>query len=121
MKVLLVEDNESNMLVVRTVLEAKGHEVLWALEAEAGLVLAQENQPDLILMDIQLPTIDGLEATRRLKTDPTTARIPVVALTAYAMPSDKRAALEAGCIDYISKPFQLDPFVKLVESFQPEV
>jgi CheY-like chemotaxis protein len=102
--VLIVEDNLDNRTIYRTILEHFGYEVLEAGDGEAGVRMARERLPDLVLMDISIPLIDGHEATRMLKADPATARIPVIALTAHAMPEDRILAAEAGCDAYLAKP-----------------
>ena len=104
--ILIVEDNEANMRLARLLLVNAGHIVLWAADAESGLTMAREHQPALILMDIQLPGMDGLAATRLLKQDPDTAHIPVIALTAMAMKEDREKARLAGCDAYVSKPLR---------------
>jgi len=105
-KVLIIEDNPANMRLAVFLLESAGHSVLGATDAEAGLTLAREEHPDLILMDIQLPGIDGLEATRQLKADEATRAIPVIALTALAMKGDEERIRAAGCDGYIAKPIR---------------
>lgn len=105
-RILIVEDNPDNMLLMVLVLQSAGHTVLSAVDAEAGLTLAREEIPDLILMDIQLPGMDGLEATALLKRDDLTRAIPVVALTALAMKGDEERIRSAGCDGYIAKPMR---------------
>ena len=105
-KVLVVEDNAANMKLATLLLNKAGHTVLSAMDAEAGLALARAELPDLILMDIHLPGIDGLEATKLLKQDNATRAIPVIALTAMAMKDDKEHSLTAGCDAYIAKPIR---------------
>lgn len=102
--VLLVEDNEDNLIIYTTILRFGGYCVVQARDGQAALEAARTVAPDLILMDVSIPYVDGLEVTRRLKSDPATKRIPVIALTAHALPSDRDRALEAGCNGYISKP-----------------
>ena len=102
--ILIVEDNPANMTLAVFLLQSVGHTVLSATDAEAGLTLARDEQPDLILMDIQLPGMDGLQATVVLKGDPLTAGIPVIALTALAMKGDEARIRAAGCDGYIAKP-----------------
>ena len=108
--VLVVEDNPTNMKLAITLLEAAGHSVLTATDAEAGLTLARIEKPNLILMDIQLPGIDGLEATVQLKRDEATRAIPVIALTALAMKGDEERIRAAGCDGYIAKPMRYKEF-----------
>jgi two-component system cell cycle response regulator DivK len=103
-KILIVEDNPANMTLAIFLLESAGYCVVNATNAEAGLALARDEQPDLILMDIQLPGMDGLEATRLLKLDDATRAIPVIALTALAMKGDEQRIRAAGCDGYIAKP-----------------
>jgi CheY-like chemotaxis protein len=102
--VLLVEDNEDNLLIYSTILRHSGFTVLEARDGQAGIDTATSELPGLILMDVSIPLIDGLEATRRLKADPKTKHIPIIALTAHALASDQQKAIEAGCDAYISKP-----------------
>ena len=105
-RILIVEDNPANMTLAVFLLESAGHSVLSATDAEAGLTLARDKQPDLILMDIQLAGMDGLEATARLKRDAATRAIPVVAVTALAMKGDEERIRAAGCDAYIAKPIR---------------
>lgn len=116
-KILVIEDNALNLKLVRSLLMLEDYEVVEADNAETGIQLAKEQQPDLILMDIQLPGMDGLSATRELKADPDMTGIPVVALTAYAMLGDEQKALEAGCAGYISKPLDTKEFPELIARF----
>jgi two-component system cell cycle response regulator DivK len=113
-KVLIIEDNPTNMTLAIFLLKSVGHAVLSATDAEAGLALAREEQPDLILMDIQLPGMDGLEATALLKGDALTRAIPVIALTALAMKGDEERIRAAGCDGYIAKPMRYQEFLKTV-------
>ena len=107
-RILLVEDNEMNRDMLSRRLQRKGYEVLIALDGETGVQMAVSENPDLILMDMSLPTVDGWEATRRIKGLPETASIPVIALTAHVMTGDRDRALEAGCDDYDSKPVEFE-------------
>jgi CheY-like chemotaxis protein len=116
-RILVVEDNSVNLELVTDLLEANGFSVLPAATAEEGLRLARELGPDLILMDLSLPGIDGLAATRALKTDPVTCQVPVIALTAHAMRGDEAAALKAGCDGYLSKPIDTRTFPARVAGF----
>lgn len=102
--ILLVEDNEDNRIVYSTILEHAGHRVIEATDGEAGVALARSERPDLILMDVSIPLLDGWEATRILKADPETRHIPIVALTAHALEEDRAKAREVGCDGYIAKP-----------------
>jgi CheY-like chemotaxis protein len=115
--ILVVEDHELNMKLIRALLQTNQFRVLEAQNAEVGLQFAREEKPDLILMDIQLPGMDGLTATGILKQDPSTQKIPVVALTSYAMRGDKEKAKAAGCDDYITKPIDTRRFLGIVHSF----
>lgn len=113
-RILVVEDNVSNMALAVFLLQSAGHTVLTAVDAEAGLTLAREDHPDLILMDIQLPGMDGLEATQVLKADAATRAIPVIALTALAMKGDEERIRAAGCDGYIAKPLSYKSFLAVV-------
>ncbi|MGZ4390751.1 MAG: response regulator [Gaiellaceae bacterium] len=113
-QVLVVEDNEKNMKLFRDVLQASGFRLLEATIGEQAMELAAEHQPNLVLMDIQLPDIDGVEALGRLRADVRTASIPVVALTAQAMHGDRERFLDVGFVAYISKPVNILEFVKTV-------
>ena len=113
-KVLVVEDTPANMALAVFLLESAGYEVSSATNAEAGLALVREQMPDLVLMDIQLPGMDGLQATALLKMDPVTREIPVVALTALAMKGDAERILAAGCDGYIAKPLAYKEFLATV-------
>ena len=114
-KILLVEDNEMNRDMLSRRLARRGFEVLIAENGQSGVDLTVSERPDLILMDMSLPVMDGWEATRRLKADPNTSAIPIIALTAHAMASDREQALEAGCDDYDSKPVDLSRLVRKIE------
>lgn len=115
--ILVVEDNPLNMELVCDILEANGYAVIQASAADEGIKIAKENIPHLILMDIQLPGMDGLAATQILKNDIITRDIPVVALTAHAMKGDEQKAFEAGCSGYITKPIDTRELPKLVKTF----
>jgi len=115
-KVLIIEDNPANMTLATFLLQSAGHSVLAATDAETGLTLARSEQPDLVLMDIQLPGMDGLEATALLKKDDTTRDIPVVALTALAMKGDEARIRAAGCDGYIAKPLAYKEFLATISS-----
>jgi CheY-like chemotaxis protein len=115
--VLVIEDNELNMKLVRSLLQLDDFDVLEADNAEKGIRLMHANRPDLVLMDIQLPGMDGLAATRALKADPELKNIPVIALTGYAMEGDEEAALEAGCLDYITKPIDTRQFLAKISNY----
>ena len=115
-KILLVEDNEINRDMLSRRLVRRGHDVILAVDGESGLVMATGESPDLILMDMSLPILDGCEATRRLKANPSTCHIPVIALTAHAMSSDRDRAMEAGCDDYDTKPIELTRLLGKIEA-----
>lgn len=115
-KVLVVEDNQANMTLATFLLRSAGHTILEARDAEAGVALAGTDQPDLILMDIQLPGMDGLRATALLKADATTRDIPVIALTALAMKGDEERIRAAGCDGYISKPLSYKDFLATIST-----
>jgi two-component system, cell cycle response regulator DivK len=102
--ILIVEDNEDNLVIYSTILGHSGYRVLEARDGETGILMAQRDHPDLILMDVSIPLIDGWEATRRLKADPATADIPIIALTAHALESDRERATAVGCDGYLAKP-----------------
>ncbi len=112
--ILLIEDNATNMTLAVILLESVGHSVLKAVNAEVGIVMAREKQPDLILMDVQLPGMDGLQATGLLKSSDETRNIPVIALTALAMSGDEERIRAAGCDGYIAKPFRYKEFLASV-------
>jgi len=116
-RVFLIEDNASNRELVKMVLGGNGFQVESANDAADGLKRIRSEHFDLILMDIQLPGMDGLSATRMLKADPKTASIPVVALTAYAMKGDEQDALAAGCVGYITKPIEVATFVETLTQY----
>jgi two-component system cell cycle response regulator DivK len=116
-RVLVIEDNASNMTLATFLLKSVGHSVLSANDAEAGLTVARAERPDLILMDIQLPGMDGLQATAQLKADLATATIPVIALTALAMKGDEDRIRAAGCDGYIAKPMAYQHFLATVAMF----
>ncbi len=114
-KILLVEDNEMNRDMLSRRLERRGYQVVIAVDGQQGVDMAQAESPDLILMDMSLPVLDGWEATRRLKGEPKTRTIPVIALTAHAMAGDREKALEAGCDDYDTKPIELPRLLGKIE------
>jgi CheY-like chemotaxis protein len=114
-KILLVEDNEMNSDMLSRRLQRKGYRVVTAQDGKQGYLLAHSQAPDLILMDISLPAMDGWEVTRRLKADESTRQIPIIALTAHALVSDRQKAFEAGCDDYDTKPVE---FVRLSEKIE---
>ena len=114
--ILIVDDNPSNLKLMRVLLSGEGFEVRTALDANEALASLALSRPALILMDIQLPGMDGLELTRRIKSEAATAKIPVVALTAYAMAGDEARAKEAGCDAYVTKPIDTRALPKLISS-----
>ena len=116
-KILLVEDNDMNRDMLSRRLQRRGYEVLMAADGMQAILMAESETPDLILLDMSLPVIDGWEAARRLKASPTTARVPIVALTAHAMAGDREKALAAGCDDYDTKPVELPRLLGKVEAF----
>lgn len=113
-RILVIEDNAANMRLATFLLESEGHIVLSAVDAEVGLTMARDDKPDLVLMDIQLPGMDGLEATALLKGDAATRSIPVIALTALAMKGDEERIRAAGCDGYIAKPLAYRNFITVV-------
>jgi len=117
-KILLVEDNEMNRDMLSRRLRRRGYEVIAADDGQEGIAKAQAERVDLILMDMSLPVLDGWQAARRLKADPRTRPIPVIALTAHAMPGDREKALEAGCDDYDTKPVD---FTRLIDKIETQL
>ena len=115
--VLLVEDNEDNLVVYRTILEHVGYAVIEARDGEEGVSRAQSDRPDIILMDISIPKMDGWEATERLKGADDTSEIPIIALTAHALEEDRAKAMRAGCDGYLAKPVEPRRVVQEVEKF----
>jgi CheY-like chemotaxis protein len=115
-KILYIEDTENNRILVTRQLERKGYRVLTAEHAEEGLALVAAEMPDLVLMDMGLPEVDGWEATRRLKADPRLRHIPVIALTAHVMQGDRESSLAAGCDEYETKPFQFPRLIAKIEA-----
>jgi two-component system cell cycle response regulator DivK len=116
-KILVVEDNEANIYLIRFILSSVGYEVLEARSGEEGVERARKEKPDLVIMDIQLPGIDGLEATRRIRASEIDGKIPIVALTSYAMVGDREKALAAGCTGYIEKPINPETFIAEIEKY----
>lgn len=115
-RILLVEDNEMNLDMLSRRLRRRGYEVVIAMDGEAGVTMAASERPDLILMDMSLPMLDGWEATRRLKGIPETATIPVIALTSHAMAGDREKAMGAGCDDYDTKPVDFERLLAKIEA-----
>ena len=119
-KILIVEDNELNLKLFRDLLEAHGYETFETKDGQEALSIARNVRPDLILMDIQLPEISGLDITRRLKADSEVSHIPVIAVTAFAMKDDEEMILNAGCEAYMSKPISIPVFIRTVQKFLNE-
>ena len=116
-RILVVEDTEDNRQILRDLLTAAGYELLEAVDGESGVAMAGQHRPDLILMDIQLPMIDGYEATRRIKADPALVHIPIIAVTSYALSGDEEKTRAAGCDGYIAKPFSPRQLLGKVREF----
>ena len=121
LRVLLIEDNEQNRYLLTFLLERTGHQVVSANDGLAGIRQAQKETPDVILLDIQLPTMHGYDVAAALRNIPTLARVPIIAVTSYAMPGDREKALEAGCDNYIEKPIDPETFVAEVERIVQEL
>ena len=119
-KILVVEDNEMNRDMVGRRLERRGYEVVVAVYGQEGVDMAHSENPDLILMDLSLPVLNGWEATRQLKQDTKTNGIPIIALTAHAMASDRESAIEAGCDDYDTKPLEFSRLIGKIHALLPE-
>ncbi len=115
-KILIVEDNEMNRDMLSRRLARRGYEIVIAVDGEEGIAAAKAKNPDLILMDMSLPVIDGWEATRRLKAEPSTREIPVIGLTAHAMAGDRDKVIAAGCDDYDTKPIELPRLLEKIEA-----
>lgn len=115
-RILLVEDNEMNRDMLSRRLQRRGYEVLIAIDGQQGVTMAQSQSPDLILMDMSLPVLDGWEATRALKSSQRTKEVPIIALTAHAMSTDRERAMEAGCDDYDTKPIELTRLLAKMEA-----
>jgi two-component system cell cycle response regulator DivK len=113
--ILVVEDNLDNYELVHAILEFAGYDTFLAVNGQDGVYAARKQKPDLILMDMSLPEMDGWEATRHIREDPETAQIPMVAITAHTLPQERKRALEAGVDAYLSKPFDAHQFIQLVE------
>lgn len=119
-KILYIEDNEQNLYLVTFILEKHGYEVYSAMDGQEGIDRAARVQPDLILLDIQLPLMDGYAVAQQLRTNPDLAEVPIVAVTSYAMAGDRDKALAAGCTGYIEKPINPDTFMQQVEQHLPK-
>ena len=118
--ILYVEDNEMNRKIVRQLLKPTAYKLIEAQDGEAGVAAALEHRPDLILMDIQLPKISGIEATRKLRTEPATAATPIIAITSFALSGDDQKAKEAGATAYLAKPYSPRDLLKLIRQLLPE-
>ncbi len=118
--VLYVEDNEFNRKIVRQLLSRTSYRLVEANDGEAGVAAAREQQPDLILMDVQLPKMSGLDATRMLKSDASTAHIPIIVITSFALSGDDRKAMDAGASSYLAKPYSPRDLMALIRNFAPD-
>ena len=116
-KILIIEDNENNLYLTKFILEKNGYDTIVAIRGYEGIKKAIEEKPDLIIMDIQLPDINGLEATKMIRDSPLGNSIPIIALTSYAMMGDKEKALHAGCTGYIEKPIDPEKFIYQIMEF----
>jgi two-component system cell cycle response regulator DivK len=119
-RILVVEDQEDNRRIIRDLLTSAGYEMIEALDGEAGVRLAESERPDLILMDIQLPVLDGHEATRRIKQNPELRHIPIIVVTSYALSGDDQKAMAAGSDGYVAKPFSPRQLLAMIRKFFPE-
>ena len=118
-RILVIEDHEDNRRILRDLLTSAGYESIEAVTGEDGVALAETHRPDLILMDIQLPGVDGYEATRRIKANPALRQIPVIAVTSYALSGDEVKAMEAGCDAYVTKPFSPRALLAKIREYLP--
>jgi len=119
-RILVVEDQEDNRRILRDLLTSVGYEIIEAVTGEEGVALAETGHPDLILMDIQLPGIDGYEATRRVRALPALRQVPIIAVTSYALSGDDVKAMEAGCTDYVPKPFSPRALLAKIRQYLPQ-
>jgi two-component system, cell cycle response regulator DivK len=119
-RILVVEDTEDNRRILRDLLTTAGFELIEATDGESGVAMATTHRPDLILMDIQLPVFDGYEATRRIRANPDTRAIPIIAVTSYALSGDESKAIDAGCDGYVAKPFSPRKILAMVRGFLPQ-
>ena len=119
-RILIVEDQEDNRMIMRDVLSAAGYELIEAVNGKDGISRAQSDRPDLILMDIQMPVLDGYEATRQIKADPNLKSTPIIAVTSYALSGDEAKARAAGCDGYVSKPFSPRQLLARVREYLPD-
>ena len=116
-RILVVEDNEDNLYLIKFILQKSGYKVIEARSGAEGVELAVQEKPDLIIMDVQLPDINGLEATRKIRASEADGEVPIIALTSYAMIGDRERFLAAGCTSYIEKPINPETFVEKIEKF----
>lgn len=116
-KVLIIEDNESNLYMMRFILSKLGHQILEARDGMMGLKMAQEELPDLILMDIQLPLLDGYTVTKKIRENEKLKNVPIIAVTSYAMVGDREKAISAGCTAYVEKPINPEKFIEEVKKY----
>jgi two-component system cell cycle response regulator DivK len=116
-RILVVEDQEDNRRILRDLLASAGYEIVEAVTGKEGVSMAQMHRPDLIIMDIQMPEMDGYEATRQIKANSALRDIPIIAVTSYALSGDDKKAYEAGCVDYITKPFSPRQLLAKIEEF----
>ena len=119
-RILVIEDTEDNRVILSDLLSSAGYELIEAMDGLEGVATAEREQPDLILMDIQLPVIDGYEATRRIRAIPALAKVPIIAVTSYALSGDEAKTREAGCDGYVAKPFSPRQLLAKVREFLPE-
>ena len=119
-RILIVEDQEDNRMIMRDVLSAAGYELIEAVNGKDGVSRAQSDRPDLILMDVQMPVLDGYEATRQIKADPNLKSTPIIAVTSYALSGDEAKARAAGCDGYVSKPFSPRQLLARVREYLPD-
>jgi len=119
-RILVVEDQEDNRRILRDLLTSVGYEIIEAVTGEEGVAMAETGHPDLILMDIQLPGIDGYEATRRVRAHPALRQVPIIAVTSYALSGDDVKAMEAGCTDYVPKPFSPRALLAKIRKYLPQ-
>ena len=119
-RILVVEDNEDNRQIIRDLLTSVGYELIEAADGMEGVAMAQHHRPDLILMDVQLPVMDGYEATRQIRTVPELADVPIIAVTSYALSGDEAKTREAGCDGYVAKPFSPRQLLAKVREFLPD-
>jgi CheY-like chemotaxis protein len=119
-RILVIEDNEQNLYLVKFLLESAGYEVFSAMDSTEGVMMAETISPDMILLDIQLPTLDGYAVARMIREKEPMQAIPIVAVTSYAMPGDREKALASGCNGYVEKPIDPDTFLETMEQFFPK-